>query len=296
MLKIEKYGAVDIGSNAIRLLITTVIEQDGKPTIFKKISLVRVPIRLGADVFLQGKITPENEARLLDAMNAFQLLRKIHGVSKFRACATSAMREANNGAEIVNRIFKQTKLKIEIIDGNDEAAFIASTNLNSLIQENKVFLYVDVGGGSTEFTVFANGHTVASRSFKLGTVRLLNDIVPNDMWDTLRNWIKEVTASYSRIELIGSGGNINHIYKMSGVKFGRPLSYFFMVNYYERIQNMSYEERITNLNMNPDRADVIIPATRIYLSAMKWSNAKNIYVPKIGLSDGIIKSLYHEDN
>jgi len=296
LLKIEKYGAVDIGSNAIRLLITTVIEQDGKPTIFKKISLVRVPIRLGADVFLQGKITPENEARLLDAMNAFQLLRKIHGVSKFRACATSAMREANNGAEIVNRIFKQTKLKIEIIDGNDEAAFIASTNLNSLIQENKVFLYVDVGGGSTEFTVFANGHTVASRSFKLGTVRLLNDIVPNDMWDTLRNWIKEVTASYSRIELIGSGGNINHIYKMSGVKFGRPLSYFFMVNYYERIQNMSYEERITNLNMNPDRADVIIPATRIYLSAMKWSNAKNIYVPKIGLSDGIIKSLYHEDN
>ncbi|MFT5103501.1 MAG: exopolyphosphatase/guanosine-5'-triphosphate,3'-diphosphate pyrophosphatase [Candidatus Latescibacterota bacterium] len=296
MLKIEKYGAVDIGSNAIRLLITTVIEQAGKPTIFKKISLVRVPIRLGADVFLQGKITPENEARLLDAMNAFQLLRKIHGVSKFRACATSAMREANNGAEIVNRIFKQTKLKIEIIDGNDEATFIASTNLNSLIQENKVFLYVDVGGGSTEFTVFANGHTVASRSFKLGTVRLLNDIVPKDMWDTLRDWIKEVTASYSRIELIGSGGNINHIYKMSGVKFGRPLSYFYMVNYYERIQNMSYEERITNLNMNPDRADVIIPATRIYLSAMKWSNAKSIYVPKIGLSDGIIKSLYNEDN
>jgi exopolyphosphatase/guanosine-5'-triphosphate,3'-diphosphate pyrophosphatase len=296
LLKIEKYGAVDIGSNAIRLLITTVIEQAGKPTIFKKISLVRVPIRLGADVFLQGKITPENEARLLDAMNAFQLLRKIHGVSKFRACATSAMREANNGAEIVNRIFKQTKLKIEIIDGNDEATFIASTNLNSLIQENKVFLYVDVGGGSTEFTVFANGHTVASRSFKLGTVRLLNDIVPKDMWDTLRDWIKEVTASYSRIELIGSGGNINHIYKMSGVKFGRPLSYFYMVNYYERIQNMSYEERITNLNMNPDRADVIIPATRIYLSAMKWSNAKSIYVPKIGLSDGIIKSLYNEDN
>lgn len=294
MLKIEKYGAVDIGSNAIRLLITTVIEQVDEPTIFKKTSLVRVPIRLGADVFLKGTISTENEARMLDAMEAFQLLRKIHGVTKFRACATSAMREASNGAEIAKRIFKQTAMNIEIIDGNDEAAIIASTDLHSLIQDNKVFLYVDVGGGSTEFTVFANGHIVASCSFKLGTVRLLNDIVPKDMWDNLKSWIKEVTAPYSRIELIGSGGNINHIYKMSGIKIGRPLSYFYLANYYERIQNMSYEERITDLNMNPDRADVIIPATRIYLSAMKWSKAKNMYVPKIGLSDGIIKSLYNE--
>jgi exopolyphosphatase/guanosine-5'-triphosphate,3'-diphosphate pyrophosphatase len=296
LLKIEKYGAVDIGSNAIRLLITTVIEQEGKPTIFKKTSLVRVPIRLGSDVFLTGRISPENEARMIDAMNAFQLLRKIHGVKKFRACATSAMREADNGAEIAKRILKQTKLNIEIIDGDDEAAIIASTDLKFLIQDNKVFLYVDVGGGSTEFTVFANGHIIASRSFRLGTVRLLNDIVPKDMWNNLRKWIKEVTAPYSRIELIGSGGNINHIYKMSGMKIGRPLSYFYLANYYERIQNMSYEERITDLNMNPDRADVVIPATRIYLSAMKWSRAKNMYVPKIGLSDGIIKSLYNEDN
>lgn len=294
MLNIEKYGAVDIGSNAIRLLIMTVIEQQDKATIFKKTSLVRVPIRLGGDVFLNGEISPENEARMLDAMQAFQLLRKIHGVSKFRACATSAMREADNGAEIAKRILKQTKLNIEIIDGNDEAAIIASTDLKSLIQDNKVFLYVDVGGGSTEFTVFANGKVVGSRSFRLGTVRLLNDIVPKDMWDNVKKWIKEITGPYSKIELIGSGGNINHIYKMSGIKFGRPMSYFYLANYYEQIQNMSFEERITDLNMNPDRADVIIPATRIYLSAMKWSKAKNMYVPKIGLSDGIIKSLYNE--
>ena len=293
MLNIEKYGAVDIGSNAIRLLITTVIEEKGHPTIFKKTSLVRVPIRLGGDVFLDGKISPENEARMVDAMNAFQLLRKIHGVTKFRACATSAMREAENGIQIADRIREQTDLNIEIINGDDEAAIIASTDLNSLIQGNKVFLYVDVGGGSTEITIFANGHTIASRSFKLGTVRLLNDIVPKEMWNNMKHWVKEVTAPYSRIELIGSGGNINHIYKMSGVKIGRPLSYFYLANYYESIQNMSYEERITILNMNPDRADVVIPATRIYLSAMKWSKAKNMYVPKIGLSDGIIKSLYN---
>lgn len=294
MLKIDKYGAVDIGSNAIRLLIASVIEQEGKPTIFKKTSLVRVPIRLGSDVFLKGAISEENEKRMLDAMQAFTLLLKTHNVTKFRACATSAMREASNGIAIAKRVKKETGLNIEIIDGNDEAAIIASTDLTSLIQDNKVFLYVDVGGGSTEFTVFANGKTVASRSFKLGTVRLLKDIVEKDMWETVKAWIKENTFSYNKVELIGSGGNINHVYKMSGVKLGRPLSYFYLANYYENIQNMNYEERITDLGMNPDRADVIVPAIRIYLSAMKWSKAKNVFVPKIGLADGIIKSLYSE--
>ncbi len=295
MLKIDKYGAVDIGSNAIRLLIASVIEQEGKPTIFKKTSLVRVPIRLGSDVFLNGAISEENEKRMLDAMLAFTLLIKTHNVTKFRACATSAMREASNGITIAERVKKETGLNIEIIDGNDEAAIIASTDLTSLIQDNKVFLYVDVGGGSTEFTVFANGKTVASRSFKLGTVRLLKDIVEKDMWETVKAWIKENTFSYNKIELIGSGGNINHVYKMSAVKLGRPLSYFYLANYYENIQNMTYEERITDLGMNPDRADVIVPAIRIYLSAMKWSKAKNVFVPKIGLADGIIKSLYSEN-
>lgn len=293
-MNIQKYAAIDIGSNAIRLLVSTVIEKDGSPPQFKKTSLVRVPIRLGADVFLTDKISEENFARMLDAMQAFVLIMKVHKVSQFRACATSAMREANNGEEIANRILKHTGIEIDIIDGDDEAAIIASTDLKELIEDDRVFLYVDVGGGSTEFTVFANGKIVTSRSFKLGTVRILNDMVRESMWDDLETWIKENTKQYGKVELIGSGGNINSIYKSSGMKMGKPLSYFYLTNYFETLKSYTYHERIFELRMNPDRADVIIPATRIYLSAMKWSKAKSIFVPKIGLADGIIKSLHRE--
>lgn len=294
MLNIEKYGAVDIGSNAIRLLIATVIEQEGKNTHFKKTSLVRVPIRLGADVFLEGKISESNAIRMSEAMTAFNLLMKTHNVKYFRACATSAMREASNGKEVAKMVSKVSGIPINIIDGNDEAAIIASTDLKNLIQDDKVFLYVDVGGGSTEFTVFANGHVVASRSFKLGTVRLINDRVEDSMWDEMEKWIKTETKKYKKISMIGSGGNINSIFKYSGTKIGKPLSYFYLSSYYEYIKSFSYDERIVELDMNPDRADVVVPATRIYLSAMKWSKSKNVFVPKIGLSDGIIKSLYNE--
>ena len=294
MLKIEKYGAVDIGSNAIRLLIVSVIEQNGKDTLFKKTSLVRVPIRLGAEVFLEGKITDYSAARMLDAMTAFRLLMKTHNISRFRACATSAMREASNGERIAETIGQLSGLPINIIDGNDEAAIIASTDLKSLIEADKVFLYVDVGGGSTELTLFAKGHVVATKSLKLGTVRLINDIVDDGMWEEMESWIKTETKGFKKISLIGSGGNINTIYKKSGRKIGKPLSYFYLSSYYEYLKSFSYEERITELDMNPDRADVVVPATRIYLSAMKWSKAKNVYVPKIGLSDGIVRSLYNE--
>lgn len=294
MLRIEKYAAIDIGSNAIRLLIATVIERDGDPPQFKKTSLVRVPIRLGADVFLEGNISEENILRMLDAMHAFSLLMKNHKVITHRACATSAMREAKNGEEVAKRIHKETGLRIHIIDGKDEAAIIASTDLRDLIDDNKVFLYVDVGGGSTEFTVFANGKSVVSKSFQLGTVRIINDMVRDTIWEEVKGWIKKHTKDYRKINVIGSGGNINSIYKYSGKKIGKPLSYFFLSNYFEMIKDKTYHERIFELQMNPDRADVIIPATKIYLSAMKWSKAKNIFVPKVGLADGIIKSLYNE--
>ena len=294
MLNIDKYAAIDIGSNAIRLLIATVIEKEGHPPLFKKTSLVRVPIRLGADVFLEEKISEKNYLRMVDAMKAFSLIMKTHNVVDYRACATSAMREARNGKDIAAKILDETGLQIHIIDGTDEAAIISSTDLKDLIEDNKVFLYVDVGGGSTEFTVYANGKNITSRSFKLGTVRILNDMVRESIWDEVRDWIRENTEMYSKINVIGSGGNINSIYKSSGKKIGKPLSYFFMAGYLERIKEMTYHERIFELQMNPDRADVIIPATRIYLSAMKWSKAKNIFVPKIGLADGIIKSLYNE--
>lgn len=294
MLNIEKYAAIDVGSNAIRLLISTIIEKGEKPPQFKKTSLVRVPIRLGADVFLDGRISEQNSARMIDAMNAYALLMKTHKVKKYRACATSAMREADNGPQIAQLIREQTGIAIEIIDGKDEAAIIASTDLRDLIDTDKNFLYVDVGGGSTEFTVFANRQIVASKSFKLGTVRILNDMVREAVWEDVKRWIKKHTKKYEKISLIGSGGNINSIYKSSRVKVGKPLTYFYLTNYYEKLKSYNYHERIFELQMNPDRADVIIPATRIYLSAMKWSKAKNIYVPKIGLSDGIIKSLYNE--
>lgn len=294
MLNIEKYGAVDIGSNAIRLLVVTVIEQIGRETIFKKTSLVRVPIRLGADVFLRGEISEDNAIRIVEAMKAFQLLMKVHNIKRFRACATSAMREASNGNEIAARINKESGLEINIIDGNDEAAIIASTDLKTLIQDDKVFLYVDVGGGSTELTIFANGHSVTSKSLKLGTVRLLNERVDEGKWQEMEEWIKEEARKFDTISMIGSGGNINTIYKKSGKKIGKPLTYSYLSSYYKKLKSLTFEERITELDMNPDRADVVIPATRIYLSAMKWSKAKKIFVPKIGLSDGIVRSLYKE--
>lgn len=294
MLKIDKYAAIDIGSNAIRLLIATVLEKDGYETQFKKTSLVRVPIRLGADVFLEENISHDNYLRMVDAMHAFRLLMKNHKVVAYRACATSAMREAKNGNEIAKKLLDETEININIIDGNDEAAIIASTDLKDLISDNKVFLYVDVGGGSTEFTVFANGKTVVSKSFQLGTVRIINDMVRESIWDEVRDWIKEHTSQYAKVDCIGSGGNINSIYRYSGKKVGKPLSYFYMTSFFEKVKSYTYHERIFELQMNPDRADVIIPATRIYLSAMKWAKAKNMFVPKIGLADGIVKSLYNE--
>ncbi len=294
MLTIEKYGAIDIGSNAIRLLISSVHEEEGKTTRFKKTSLVRVPIRLGADVFKDKRVSEANIARMLDTMQAYQLLMKTHKVVRYKACATSAMREAENGKELVQLIKDQTGIQIDIIDGKDEAAIIAMTDLHQLINTDASYLYVDVGGGSTEFTLYHNGNTVTSRSFKLGTVRLLNNLVPDQTWNEVQNWIQEITQDYNRISLIGSGGNINNIFKNSGKSMGKPLSFLYLSSYYKLLNSLTYEERIWELNLNQDRADVIVPAARIYLSAMKWSGAKDIYVPKIGLSDGIIKSLYNE--
>jgi exopolyphosphatase / guanosine-5'-triphosphate,3'-diphosphate pyrophosphatase len=223
------------------------------------------------------------------------LLMNSHKVVKYRACATSAMREANNGADVAREVEKQSGINIQIIDGNDEATIIASTDIRDLIMVDKTFLYVDVGGGSTEFTIFSNGKTISSKSFNLGTVRLLNNMVTDTIWSEVEDWIKKETKNYHKISLIGSGGNINSIFKQSGKAMGKSLSYIYLSNYYELIRNYSYEERVVEMDMNPDRADVIIHATRIYLSAMKWSRARKIYVPKIGLSDGIVKSLYREE-
>jgi exopolyphosphatase/guanosine-5'-triphosphate,3'-diphosphate pyrophosphatase len=294
MISIKKYAAIDIGSNAMRLLVVNIIEKSGKETQFSKSALVRVPIRLGQDAFTVGEICEDNIERMIDAMKAFKLLMKVHKVEKYMACATSAMREAYNGKEVVEIIKKKSDIKIEIIDGKKEAAIIASTDLHYLLKTDQTYLYVDVGGGSTEFSLFSGGKMVASKSFKAGTVRLLNEVVSEIVWQEIEKWIKTHTEDFDRISLIGSGGNINKIFKMSGKPQDKPLSYIYMNSQYAFLNALTYEQRISELGLNPDRADVIVPAIRVYLNAMKWSGARNIYVPKIGLSDGIVKALYYK--
>ncbi len=294
MITQKNYAAIDIGSNAVRLLVSTITEQKGRAdTDFRKTSLVRVPIRLGEDVFKKNVISEVNIERMVDTMQAFNLLMKAHGIIKYKACATSAMREANNGAEVVEKIKAKTGVEIEIIDGNHEAAIIAATDLHELIKNDCNYLYVDVGGGSTEYTLYSSGKTVASRSFKVGTVRLLNNLVEDGAWEEMEKWVRETTKPYKDIDLIGSGGNINNIFKTSGKKEGKPLSLAYIKKYNELLNSLSYEERVMDLQLKSDRADVIIPASRIYLNSLKWARADKIFVPKIGLADGIIKSLYN---
>lgn len=291
-MKIRKLAGIDIGSNGVRLLISNVLEEEGEPPIFAKSSLVRVPIRLGADVFTNGEISAENQQRLCDAMQAYHLLMKINKVEQFRACATSAMREAKNGQTIVKKIAQKTGITIDIIDGAEEASIIATTDLHKVIKPNKNYIYIDVGGGSTEFTIYSNGKTIASKSFPIGTVRLLNDMVNAKTWKDVENWIKLYTDNLKEIEAVGSGGNINRIFKDSGRKKGNPLTLKYMKDYLKYVSSYSYDERVRELELNPDRADVITYATRIYINAMKWSKAKHILVPRVGLSDGIVRKIY----
>lgn len=293
MISIKKYAAIDIGSNAMRLLITNVVEQQDKETQFNKSALIRVPIRLGQDAFTVGEITDENIDRMVDAMKAFKLLMKVYKVERYMACATSAMREAYNGKEVAEIIKKKADVKIEIIDGKKEAAIIASSDLHHFIKTEETYLYVDVGGGSTEFSLFSDGKMVASKSFKNGTVRLLNNMVNEVVWQEIEKWIKTNTEPYEKVTLIGSGGNINKIFKLSEKALDRPLSYMYLNSQYQYLNSLTYEQRIAELALNTDRADVIIHALRIYLNAMKWSGATKIYVPKIGLSDGIVKAMYY---
>lgn len=295
MIHIKKFAAIDIGSNAMRLLITNIIEEKNK-TQFNKSHLVRVPIRLGQDAFTVGEISEENIERMTKAMKAFKLLMEVYGVAKYAACATSAMREAFNGTDIVKSIRNKTDINIEIIDGKKEALIIANSDLNTLINTTGNFLFVDVGGGSTEFTLFSNGEQIASKSFKNGTVRLLNNMVTENVWNEIQKWIKKTVQYYDNIQLIGSGGNINKLFKMSEKPQEKPLSYHYLNQQLNKLKALTYEQRITELALNTDRADVIIPAIQIYVNAMKWSGAKQIFVPKIGLSDGIIKAMYYQNS
>ena len=293
MITIKKYAAIDIGSNAMRLLVANIIEEKGMPTHFSKSALVRLPIRLGQDSFTAGNISDENIDRMVDAMKAYKLLMKVHKVEKYVALATSAMREADNREEVIKIIQEKADIKIEIIDGKTEAAIIASTDLHHLLETENTYLYVDVGGGSTEFSLFSDRKMIASKSFKIGTVRLLNQMVDELVWQEIEQWIKTFTKEFDNVILIGSGGNINKLFKMSGKQQDKPLSIMYVTKRYNFLNSLTYEQRVSELGLNTDRADVIVLATKIYLNAMKWSGAKKIFVPKIGLSDGIIKAMYY---
>ena len=293
MITIKKYAAIDIGSNAMRLLVANIIEEKGMPTHFSKSALVRLPIRLGQDSFTVGNISEENIDRMVDAMKAYKLLMKVHKVEKYVALATSAMREADNRHEVIKIIQEKADIKIDIIDGKTEAAIIASTDLHHLLETENTYLYVDVGGGSTEFSLFSDRKMITSKSFKIGTVRLLNEMVDEVVWQEIEQWIKTFTKEFDNVILIGSGGNINKLFKMSGKQQDKPLSIMYVTKRYNFLNSLTYEQRVSELGLNTDRADVIVLATKIYLNAMKWSGAKKIFVPKIGLSDRIIKAMYY---
>ena len=288
-MKITKIAAIDIGSNAMRLLINNIIEHEGQK-FYKKVDIVRVPIRLGTEAFKEKTISPYTQKRLLNAMHAYKHLMDSHEVTKYRGCATSAMREAENGADLIQQIKLETGINIEIIDGKEEAAIIYANHIEKLIDDKGAYLYVDVGGGSTEVTYFKNGEIINSKSFKIGTIRILNDMVSTPMWDEMKAWL-EVNLQGVAVELIGSGGNINKVHKISRKDPKKPLNYDYLTNFYKLLKSHTYEERVLKLDLNPDRADVIIPAMKIFTSIMRWTKAKHIHVPKIGLADGIIKQL-----
>lgn len=289
-----RYAAIDIGSNAIRLLIADIKHYEGK-TSFKKNTLIRVPLRLGDDAFLDKKISPHKMEDLVKTMLAFRHLMDVYKVNDYMACATSAMREASNGAEIVDKIKKDANIRLEIVEGQREAKMIYASHVEESLDRKKNYLYIDVGGGSTELTVFSKGEMKASRSFNLGGIRILDNQDKDETWVEMKDWVKSQAQAYKNLSGIGTGGNINKLFKMSALKDGKALSFLKLKALYDHLNAFSLKDRINVLGLNQDRADVIIPATEIYLSVMKWGAVKQIFVPKVGLVDGIIQLLIDQN-
>jgi exopolyphosphatase / guanosine-5'-triphosphate,3'-diphosphate pyrophosphatase len=285
------FAAIDIGSNAIRLLFSRVYNVDGRPH-FSKEELIRMPIRLGEDVFLQGRITEPKADRLVTALRGYRELIKAYGVDGYRAVATSAMRDASNSAEIINRVKNEADMVVEIIDGKNEAALLFSNHIEDLLNPKHAYLYIDVGGGSTELTLYFDNKVISAKSFNIGTVRMLLDKVEKEEWEEMKAWLKRNTVGIHPLHAIGSGGNINKIFKMSGKKETKHLSYDRLKGIYEMLCSYTYQERVERLDLKPDRADVIIPAARIFLLVMKNADIEKVYVPQVGLSDGLVHSLY----
>jgi exopolyphosphatase/guanosine-5'-triphosphate,3'-diphosphate pyrophosphatase len=289
-----RYAAIDIGSNAVRLLIADIIENNGAVS-FKKNTLVRVPLRLGDDAFLQQHISDRKASDLVKTMLAFRNLMDVYKVTDYMAYATSAMREARNGQDIVRTIKEAADIDLEIITGQKEAKIIYSNHSEQNIDKSKTYLYIDVGGGSTELSLFNDGKLLGSRSFNIGTIRILDNQDKEETWTEMREFVRENTRVFKTVNGIGTGGNINKLYKLSEEKNGAPLSFIKVKSLYSYLNSFSLKDRINVLGINQDRADVIIPACEIYISVMKWANIKNIYVPSVGLVDGIVQLLIEKN-
>jgi exopolyphosphatase / guanosine-5'-triphosphate,3'-diphosphate pyrophosphatase len=288
-----RFAAINIGSNAVRLLVSNVFETFDGP-VFKKAELFRLPVRLGDNSFIDGKISPQKIDKLLKAMRAYKELIGIYEPLSYRVCATSAMREASNSQYITDQIYKETGFKVEIIDGKTEADIIYSNHVAEKLDKNNSYLYIDVGGGSTEVSLFSKNRITASNTFKIGTIRLLYNSVSKEYWNDFKEWVKEATKGCRPIVAIGSGGNINKLFKMTGKKDNNYISYSKLKQMSETLNSYTLDERIQLLDLNPDRADVIVPASKIYLTIMKIADIEKIYIPQIGLSDGIVRQLYYD--
>jgi exopolyphosphatase/guanosine-5'-triphosphate,3'-diphosphate pyrophosphatase len=290
-----KYGAIDIGSNAVRLLIADIIENNGSVS-FKKNTLIRVPLRLGDDAFLNQHISDKKADDLVKTMHAFRSLMDVYKVTDYMALATSAMREAKNGDKVVKRIIEEANINLEIIHGQKEAKIIYASHADQAIDKSKTYLYVDVGGGSTELSLFSAGELVASKSFNLGTIRILDNQDTEETWNEMHDFLREHTRHFKGISGIGTGGNINKLYKLADEKDKAPMSFSKLKSLYTYLNSFSLKDRINVLGLNQDRADVIIPACEIYLSVMKWGGIKQMYVPSVGMVDGIIQTLIENNS
>ncbi len=286
-------AAIDIGSNAARLLICEVIKT-GTKTELNKLNLIRIPLRLGFDVFEKGYIGFRKKKMLINTIDAFSALMKVYEVDHYIACATSAMRDASNSKEIIKEIKADTDIKIDVITGDLEAEIIYENHIAELLDPNKSYLYMDVGGGSTEITLFHKNEVVFQKSFDIGTVRLLTNKVTDETWEDLKLSLKELAKKYNKLTAIGSGGNINKVFSMVNSKTLKTLPIEVIREFYRVLEPMSVEERMDIYKLKKDRADVIVPALKIYANAMKWANIDEIHVPKIGLADGLINHLYEQ--
>ena len=287
-------AAIDIGSNAARLLITEVVIDEKGFTQFNKLNLIRVPLRLGFDVFDTGSISKQKRAMMMQTMKAFQHLINAYEVKHTIACATSAMRDAKNATDIIRKVKLETGIKIEIISGDFEAQIVYENHFAEKLDNEHSYLYIDVGGGSTEISFFTNDLLTFKKSFNIGTIRLLKNMVTTEEWDELKETIRLFTKNQKEVIAIGSGGNINKIFSLSKRKEDKPLSLEALRDYYKELSAVGVEERMIKYNLRQDRADVIVPALQIYTNVMRWADAAEIYVPKIGLADGLVKHLWDE--